>query len=71
MAQPKRKHTRSRTRVRRASNWKIQREPTSICTNCSEPRPPHRICPKCGFYKGRLVLAPKVKKKDEKKEEGK
>ncbi|MBC7912401.1 MAG: 50S ribosomal protein L32, partial [Pyrinomonadaceae bacterium] len=29
---------------------------TSICPNCQEPRMPHRVCPKCGFYKGREII---------------
>ena len=26
------------------------------CPNCGEPRPPHRVCPKCGFYRGRVAI---------------
>jgi large subunit ribosomal protein L32 len=25
------------------------------CSRCGEPRLPHRACPKCGFYKDRIV----------------
>jgi large subunit ribosomal protein L32 len=44
----------------------------SKCTNpaCGKMRPPHTICPHCGFYNGQLVLAPKAKKKDQHKEGG-
>ena len=27
------------------------------CPNCFEPRLPHRVCPQCGHYKGRTVVA--------------
>ena len=26
------------------------------CTHCSAPMVPHRVCPACGFYKGKAVL---------------
>ena len=28
---------------------------TVSCKNCGEPVMPHRACPSCGQYKGRLV----------------
>jgi len=28
---------------------------------------PHRVCPQCGYYKGRQVVEIKVKKKEKKK----
>jgi large subunit ribosomal protein L32 len=28
------------------------------CPTCHEPRRPHRVCPKCGSYKGSEVVAP-------------
>lgn len=68
MAQPKRKHTRHRTGIRRASNWKIEKASLSRCSNCGESRSSHRVCPHCGYYNGKLVLPPKRKK--EKKGEG-
>ena len=29
---------------------------TVACPNCQEPRMQHRVCPKCGYYKGREVV---------------
>ena len=26
---------------------------TTKCPNCGEAIRPHRVCPKCGFYKGK------------------
>ncbi|RMG53396.1 MAG: 50S ribosomal protein L32 [Acidobacteria bacterium] len=55
MANPKRRHSRSRRGKRRAHD--ALRAPTiTECPNCHEPVPPHRVCPKCGFYKGRRVI---------------
>lgn len=28
-----------------------------LCSQCREPRLPHRICPNCGSYQGRNYLA--------------
>lgn len=30
----------------------------SDCPNCHEKKLPHRICPHCGHYKGREIIAP-------------
>jgi large subunit ribosomal protein L32 len=72
MPQPKRRHTRSRRDSRRSANWKLETSGMSKCSNpaCGKMRPPHTICPHCGFYNGQLVLAPKMKKKDQHKEGG-
>jgi large subunit ribosomal protein L32 len=55
MPNPKRRHSKARTRKRRAHDA-LRQPQTSICPNCQEPRMPHRVCPKCGFYKGREVV---------------
>lgn len=63
MPNPKRKHTRSRRDSRRSANWKLEAISSSTCTNCKSIRPPHRVCPSCGFYNGKLVNPPKSKSK--------
>lgn len=53
MAQePKRRHSKARKRVRRAS---IMLKSTSliICKNCGQSNLPHMACAHCGFYKGK------------------
>ena len=30
---------------------------TVACPNCGEPHMPHRVCPECGYYKNRTVVA--------------
>lgn len=72
MPNPKRKHTRSRRDSRRSANWRLESVPLSRCSNpqCGRLCRPHAVCPECGFYKGSLVIAPKVKKKDDTGETG-
>ena len=65
MANPKRRHSNTRTRLRRAHDaLKIQS--VSNCSNCGATKLPHRICPACGFYAGRQVISIKVKEKKKK-----
>ncbi|MFN3408343.1 MAG: 50S ribosomal protein L32 [Limisphaerales bacterium] len=56
MGVPKRKPSRSRQRMRRAYNSVIKLPLLSTCPQCGAPNRPHRVCPACGFYKGRQVL---------------
>ncbi len=66
MPNPQRKHTRSRRDSRRSQCWKLPPLASSICSNpkCGKKVRPHTVCPECGFYKGKLIIARKVKKKD-------
>ena len=56
MAVPKRRHSRSRRRKRIASNSVLKLPNLQDCKQCGEPARPHRVCPSCGFYKGRQIL---------------
>lgn len=56
MGVPKRKPSRSRQRMRRAYNSVLTLPELSTCPQCAAPRLTHRVCPSCGFYKGRQVL---------------
>jgi large subunit ribosomal protein L32 len=55
MPNPKRRHSKARTRKRRAHDA-LQAPQSSECPNCQSPRLPHRVCPKCGYYNGRQVV---------------
>lgn len=57
MAVPKRKHSNARTGSRRAHDALKPRQLTS-CPKCSTPLPTHVVCPKCGYYMGRVVVEP-------------
>ena len=54
----KRKHSQSR-RDKRRTHWKIARPSLSRCPQCSHAGVSHRVCPNCGFYRGRAVIAVK------------
>ena len=51
MAVPFRKVSKTRKRMRRSHNA-LTAVGTTKCPNCGAIRP-HRVCPKCGFYKGK------------------
>lgn len=58
MSLPKRRISRARGRKRRAANMRLE-VPTLIeCGNCGNRVMPHRVCPKCGYYRGKQVLKP-------------
>ncbi len=57
MAHPKRKHSKSR-RDKRRTHDKISSMQMQPCSHCGLPKFPHRVCPHCGYYKGRAVLTP-------------
>ena len=64
MALPKRRHSRERGRLRR-THYKLVLSNLSICPNCKQSKLPHRVCPNCGYYKGKPVLQIKAKEKKE------
>jgi len=72
MPNPKRKHTRSRRDSRRSQNWKLERPALTPCANpdCRKLRRSHVVCPYCGFYKGRIAIAPKQKKEKSQGQQG-
>jgi large subunit ribosomal protein L32 len=55
MPNPKRRHSKSRSRKRRAHDA-LEATSLSPCPNCQSPRMPHRVCPKCGYYGTRQVI---------------
>ena len=57
MAVPKQKQSHSRTTKRRSTH-KAAIATINDCPQCHKPRRPHRVCPSCGFYRGREVVAP-------------
>ena len=49
--------SRSRSRMQRAANLRYSPKGHVECKTCNEPKAPHHVCPKCGQYAGRQVLA--------------
>ncbi|MBI4099748.1 50S ribosomal protein L32 [Candidatus Microgenomates bacterium] len=58
---PKRKLSTRRQGDRR-SHFKLSLLGLILCPNCKKPYLPHRMCRHCGYYKGKLVKAPRQKK---------
>jgi large subunit ribosomal protein L32 len=61
MAIPFRKTSKSKRDSRRA-HTKLSAPTMVVCPNCGELTLSHMVCKKCGFYKGKLVVAPKPEK---------
>lgn len=60
MANPKRKHSKARTRQRRAAYYSSLKAPQMLeCSNCGTAKLMHHACPSCGYYRGRQVIEPK------------
>ena len=57
MAVPKRRTSKAKRDQRRSPNMKKAAPGLSICTQCHEPKLPHRVCPNCNYYDGKDVLA--------------
>jgi large subunit ribosomal protein L32 len=60
--QPKRKLSKGR-RDRRRAHDSLQANNLVQCSNCGEMRLPHTVCPKCGHYQGREVIAAEKEEK--------
>lgn len=58
MAVPFRKTSKTRKRMRR-THYKISANEMTKCPKCGETIRPHRVCPKCGSYKGKEVIKTK------------
>ncbi len=56
MAVPKKRKSKSRSRMRRSQHNVLIVPGVAYCPNCGEPKQAHRICLSCGEYKGRSVL---------------
>ena len=64
MSVPKQRHTKQR-RDRKRERFSIDPIATQTCPKCKKAMQPHRVCPSCGFYKGKEMV--NTLKKAEKK----
>ncbi|HEY4798377.1 MAG TPA: 50S ribosomal protein L32 [Bacteroidia bacterium] len=55
MPNPKRRHSKSRSRKRR-THYKAQAPTLATCSNCGSPTLMHRVCQECGYYRGKQVI---------------
>jgi large subunit ribosomal protein L32 len=58
MAVPRNRHSNARKNSKRAHHAK-KPQSAATCNNCQSVRMPHTICPSCGAYGDRIVLAKK------------
>lgn len=65
MAVPKRKTSKAR-RDKRLAQWlrSIKTHPLTVCSHCGEFIPTYRVCPECGYYKGREVIVLEEKEEE-------
>ncbi|WP_116996441.1 50S ribosomal protein L32 [Desertimonas flava] len=56
MAVPKKKMSKSKSRKRRASAWKLDVPARSVCPRCGTAKVPHTVCGACGWYKDRVAV---------------
>ena len=69
MAVPQRRISKTRKRLRR-THFKLAVEGLVTCPNCGELIKAHHVCPKCGYYAGKVsYLNGKVVTKGEAKKE--
>jgi large subunit ribosomal protein L32 len=56
MAVPKKKTSKSKSRSRRASAWRLGTPSRSTCPRCGAVKLPHRVCGNCGWYHNRQAI---------------
>ncbi|HBV99476.1 MAG TPA: 50S ribosomal protein L32 [Desulfotomaculum sp.] len=59
MGVPKRRSSKTRGRQRRAANVNLEAPNLVECPQCHALIVSHSICPECGYYKNREVVAKK------------
>lgn len=55
MAHPKHRHSKTR-RDKRRTHYKATPVQLAKCSNCQSTYQYHRVCPECGFYRGKLAI---------------
>ena len=58
MAVPRSKTSKAVTKARHGINMKFTPPQLTECSNCCNLIHSHRVCPKCGFYRGRQIITP-------------
>ncbi len=57
MAVPKRRTSKSKRDMRRASSQVLNKATVTECPQCHDTKLPHRVCGSCGYYKNREVIS--------------
>ncbi len=55
MPNPKRRHSKTRT-LKRRTHHNAAMPQLSTCSNCGTAVLFHRVCPECGYYRGKLAI---------------
>lgn len=67
MANPKRRHSKSRRDMRKAQWRNTLNVPNIVvCPQCGEAKISHFVCPNCGFYNGEKIIKTRKEKIEEK-----
>jgi large subunit ribosomal protein L32 len=61
MAVPRSKTSKARTSRRQSINMKLTAPTLIECSSCGNRVLRHRVCPKCGCYRGKQVIVPNAK----------
>ncbi len=61
MAVPRVNTSKARTRRRQSINMKLVAPSLVECSTCGNKVLLHRVCPKCGFYRGKQIIVPDSK----------
>ncbi|MGI6466415.1 MAG: 50S ribosomal protein L32 [Sphaerochaetaceae bacterium] len=56
MAVPKYKTSKARTSSRKSANMRLSAPTLTECQTCGNMVLPHRVCPKCGHYRGKQII---------------
>ncbi|MCI0522523.1 MAG: 50S ribosomal protein L32 [Bacteroidales bacterium] len=59
MPNPKHKHSSTR-RDKRRTHDKAVAPTVAACSNCGSAHLYHRVCPECGYYRGKLAVEKKT-----------
>jgi large subunit ribosomal protein L32 len=61
MAVPRVNTSKARTRRRQSIHMKLVAPSLVECSTCGNKILLHRVCPKCGFYRGKQIIVPESK----------
>ena len=70
MALPTQKRSKSRKKVKQY-RYRLKKLSLSVCPKCKKPTLPHHVCPFCGTYVNREIVAMKLGKTKKSKEKEK
>lgn len=59
MAHPKSRISKQRKRKRR-THYKAEKPQLTACNNCGATVQYHRVCPECGYYRGRQAIEKEI-----------